>query len=88
MHLVYMVPIYGIFCVNAVQLYTSWNTAIRILFGLPRKTQRHFIATNSDFIIPISLQPNVVDLKYFQTLNSGRSNNLSLKYKRFTQSED
>ena len=56
----------GFFFVNTLKFYTSWNTAIRILFGLPRKTQSYFIATNSDFIIPISLQPNVVDLKYFK----------------------
>ena len=66
MHLVYGSNLWDLFCVNTVKLYTSWNTAIRILFGLPRKTQRYFIATNSDFIIPISRQPNVVDLKYFK----------------------
>ena len=40
-------------------------------------------ATKSDFVTTISFQPNVVDLLIFQTMNSVRSNNLSLKYKRF-----
>ena len=40
-------------------------------------------ATNSDFLIPISLQPNVVDLKYMVSV---RSNNLSFKYQKFTPS--
>ena len=33
----------GLFCVNTVKFYTSWNTAIRILFGLPRQTNRYFM---------------------------------------------
>ena len=37
-------------------------------------------------IIIISLQPNVADLKIFQTVYSIRSNNLSLKYQRFPPS--
>ena len=36
------------------------------------------------FLIPISEQPNVVDLHIFQTMNSVRSKNQSLRYKRFT----
>ena len=36
--------------------------------------------TNADFLIPISLQPNVVDLKTFQLIVSVKSNGLSLKY--------
>ena len=65
-----------------------------------RKRNRVF-ATNSDFLITISLDPNVADLRYFklylcnlqcrksylfQTRHSVRSNNLSLNYQRFTTS--
>ena len=39
-------------------------------------------ATNSDFLIPISLQPNVKELKY--NINYDSSKDLSLKYQRFT----
>ena len=42
--------------------------------------------TKSDFIIPISLQPNVVELRLFK-LNSVRSNNSSLKHQMFTPSD-
>ena len=35
--------------------------------------------------IPISMQPNVVPYR-FQTMISARSNNLNLKYQRFTPS--
>ena len=38
------------FCVNTVKLYTSWNTAIRILFGLPQQTHRYFIEQISEQI--------------------------------------
>ena len=38
------------FCDNTVKLYTSWNTAIRILFGLPRQTHRYFIEQISEQI--------------------------------------
>ena len=38
------------FCANTVKLYTSWNTAIRILFGLPRQTHRYFIEQISEQI--------------------------------------
>ena len=37
-----------------------------------------------DFLIPISLQPDVVDLWFLLTIKSVRSNRLSLKYKLFT----
>ena len=40
--------------------------------------------TKSGFLFPLSLQTNAVDLGYF--MNSLRSNNLSLKYQRFTPS--
>ena len=43
-------------------------------------TKELSLRTNSDFLIPKSLQPNVVEL--FQTMNSVRSNNQSLKYQR------
>ena len=40
--------------------------------------------TNSDFIITISLQPNVVDLRYFKLwIIYVISNSLSLKYQEF-----
>ena len=39
-------------------------------------------ATNYDFLIPLSLLPNVIDLSYFYYENSVRSNNLSFKYQR------
>ena len=42
--------------------------------------------TNSHYLIPISLQTDVVWLKIFQTMNSVRLNNLGLEYQRFTQS--
>ena len=35
------------------------------------------ITTNCDFLIPISLQPNVAYLRYFKHINSVRSNNKS-----------
>ncbi len=41
-------------------------------------------AINSYFLIPLSLWPNLLDLKIFQNKNSILSNNLSLKYQRFT----
>ena len=39
-----------LFCANTVKLYTSWNIAIRILFGLPRQTDRYFIELISEQI--------------------------------------
>ena len=47
----------------------------------------HFcaFATNSDFLIPISLQPNVID--QFQTLSFVGLINLCLKYQRFAPSD-
>ena len=48
------------------------------------KTKRVF-TTNSDFLIPISLKPNVVDNRN-QTMQSVRLNNVSLKYQSFTSS--
>ena len=51
------------------------------------KFERNWVfVTNSTFLISISLLPNVVDL-IFQTMNSVRPNNLSLKYQRFTSSD-
>ena len=38
-----------------------------------------YLITDSDLLIPKSLQPDVVDLIYFNL-----SNNLKLKYQRFT----
>lgn len=42
--------------------------------------------TNSDFQMPISMQPSVVDF-IFQTMNSVRSKNLNLKYQRLRPSK-
>ena len=54
------------------------------------KDQRNWVfVTNSYFLIIVSLQPNVVYRRRvldILNLNSGRSNNLSLKYQRFTPS--
>ncbi len=48
--------------------------------------QRNWVfVTNSDFQIPISLQPNVVDIRYFK-LYPVRLNIQSLKYQTFTLS--
>ena len=47
-----------------------------------KNTERNWVfAANSFFIILISLQTDVVDLRYF---NSFRSTSLSLKYQRYT----
>ena len=35
--------LWDLFSVNTVKLYTSWNTAICILIGLPRQPHRYFI---------------------------------------------
>ena len=42
--------------------------------------------TNSDFLILLSLIPDVVWPLIFQTMNSAGSNNLGLKFQRFTPS--
>ena len=48
---------------------------------------KEVFATNSVFIITISLQTNVVDLNYFKlSINSVRLINLSLKYQRVAPS--
>jgi len=52
---IYASSLYGsnlwdLFCANTVKLYTSWNTAIRILFGLPRQTHRYYIEHISEQI--------------------------------------
>ena len=41
-------------------MFLSREIVIKLCKGI------NFIATNSDFLIPISLQPNVVDLRYFK----------------------
>ena len=50
--------------------------------------QRNWVfATNSDFLVSISLQSiQCRRLQIFQTMNTVRSNNLSLKYQRLTPS--
>ena len=47
-----------------------------------RTLKRLSFATNSDIIIPISLQPDLI----FQTVNFVRSNTVSLNHHRFTKS--
>ena len=63
----YIIPINGIFSVNNYKLYTSWNSAISFLFGLPDRvsnasgfylhaiaspcTQVNLIARNSAIIM-------------------------------------
>ena len=42
------------------------------------------IATKSNLLTPISLEPNIVKLTDILTTNFVRSNNLSLKYQKFT----
>lgn len=43
------------------------------------------IVTNSDFIIPKSLQIFVVNLRIFQTMKSFGSTNFRVKYQRFAR---
>ena len=53
-------------------------------FILNKLGERNWVfATNSDFLIPTSLQSNVVD-QTFQTMKSFTSNSPSLKYQRST----
>ena len=54
-----------------------------MIFNVTRDFQRNWVfGTNYDFLISISLQSNEI----FQTMNSVRQKNLSLKYKKFTPS--
>ena len=46
-------------------------------------TKELFFATSSDLLKHISLQPNVVFINIFQTMISGITNNLRLKFQRF-----
>ena len=67
---------------------STLSSAISIIKGKvqeyenrPFHLQRNWVfATNCDFLIPISLYPNLVDL----SMLSVGSNNLSLSYERFT----
>ena len=49
-----------------------------------RKQRNWVFATNSDFLIPISLDSNLVKPLTFQTMTSVWWNNISLKYQRLT----
>ena len=40
-----------------------------------------------DYLIPLCLQHDVIDFSNFQTINSVRSNDLSLKYQRLKSSD-
>ena len=58
---------------------------VYVCIGFLKKGERNRdFATISDFLMPIFLQPIFVDLRYFKS--SVGSNNLSLKYERFTLS--
>ena len=59
------------------------TSSITLLWFGPQQQRNWVFATNSDFLIPISLQPAVVDLSYFRL---SISNTLILKYQRFTSS--
>ncbi len=66
-----------------------WVCNLEASFGVKLRTsmrkQRNWVfATNSDFLIPISLDSNLVKPLTFQTMTSVKSYNISLKYQRFT----
>ena len=59
---------------------------IATLKGIEGSVMGQMLATNSEFLIPISLKPQRCRPQIFQTINSVRSKNLSLKYQRFRPS--
>ena len=59
---------------------------IATLKGIEGSVMWQMLATNSEFLIPISLKPQRCRPQIFQTINSVRSKNLSLKYQRFRPS--
>ena len=61
----------------------SFSSEICLKGGWAPKINKGIDDTNSDFLISISLEPNVVDLRY---LNYVEPNKLSLKYQRITPS--
>ena len=71
---------------------SQWYTLITIIWAAKRRIMSFFFlkngernlvfATNSDFLIPISLKTKVVILWY--SVNSAKSKHLSLKYQRWT----
>ena len=66
-------------------VYSFDFCAFGLIESSSKLTQKSDNCNNSDFLIPLSVQPIEIDLKYLK-LNSLRSNNLSLKYQRFTPS--
>ena len=57
------------------------------LSSLMQDSHRNWVCvTNSDFLIPRSLQPDIVEPYIFQKMNSCQFNNENLKYNRFTPS--
>ena len=72
-----------IFC-EKLHFYHNLNIWIVEHYNFKYILRNWVFATNSDFLIPISLDCNVVNLLIFQTISSVRSNNISLKYQRFT----
>ena len=72
--------------------YCSWiiitTNGLRFVFPILKLNvgKLWVFATNSDILIPIFLQPNVSQTLDISNINSVRSNNISLKYQRYTQS--
>ena len=66
----------------------SWDQNFRPNRSENKPTlQRNWVfATNSHFLIPLSLQPDKFDPLIFKTIYSVRSKNLSLKYQKSTPS--
>ena len=70
---IYICPINDFTLVNLCLIKDEWDILIclvenRVLWLLCSKdSQRNWVfATNFDFLIPISLQPNDIDLRYFK----------------------
>ena len=73
-------------------MYDAWNSQhfifLQFIFFDSLVTKKNWVfATNSDFITPIFMQPDICRRSFkFQTMHCVRSNKLSLKYLRFTPS--
>ena len=67
---------------NVVDILTITVSILTIgIWGIKVRKELSLSDTKFDFLIPISLQCRRPQI--FQTMNSGRSNNLSFKYQRF-----
>ena len=60
----------------------GWTTGSELRHSLDSKQRNWVFATNSNIPIPISWQPNVVDLRYFKLLILLDQIIVSLKYER------